>query len=72
MNDIYPVPEEYKKTARTLEADYFERYQQSIEQPEEFWAAEAKRLDGSNPLHRSKIPVMTPTILRSNGSLMVS
>ena len=35
MNEIYPVPEEFKKTARTLEADYFERYQKSIEQPEE-------------------------------------
>ena len=54
MNDIYPVPEEFKKTARTLEADYFERYQQSIEQPEEFWAAEAKRLDWIKPFTQVK------------------
>ncbi|ECE6725846.1 acetyl-coenzyme A synthetase, partial [Salmonella enterica subsp. enterica] len=54
MNDIYPVPEEFKKTARTLEVDYFERYQQSIEQPEEFWAAEAKRLDWIKPFTQVK------------------
>ncbi len=27
MKEIYPVPEGFKKTARTNEADYFERYQ---------------------------------------------
>ncbi|MPW45512.1 acetate--CoA ligase [Acinetobacter guerrae] len=54
MNEIYPVPEEFKKTARTLETDYFERYQKSIEQPEEFWAAEAKRLDWMKPFTQVK------------------
>lgn len=34
MNEIYPVPEEFKKTARTVEADYFKRYQHSIENPD--------------------------------------
>ncbi len=45
MNEIYPVPEEFKKTARTVEADYFKRYQHSIENPDEFWAEQAKIVD---------------------------
>ena len=54
MNEIYPVPEEFKKTARTNEAEYFERYQQSIEQPDEFWAEQAKRLDWIKPFTQVK------------------
>ena len=49
MSEIYPVPEEFKKTARTVEEDYLKRYQHSIEQPEEFWAEEAKRIDWIKP-----------------------
>ena len=30
MNEIYPVPEQFVKTARTNEQQYFERYQQSV------------------------------------------
>ena len=33
------------KTARTVEADYFKRYQHSIENPDEFWAEQAKIVD---------------------------
>ena len=44
MKQIYPVPEGFKKTARTNEADYFERYQKSIDHPEEFWAEQANKL----------------------------
>ena len=39
MKEIYPVPDKFKEMARTSEADYFKRYQDSIEQPEAFWAA---------------------------------
>ena len=49
MNELYPVPEHFKKTARTSEAQYMERYQQSIEQPEVFWAEAAKKLDWMKP-----------------------
>ncbi|MCK4101875.1 acetate--CoA ligase [Acinetobacter radioresistens] len=54
MNEIYPVPEEFKKTARTVEEDYLKRYQHSIEQPEEFWAEEAKRIDWIKPFTQVK------------------
>jgi acetyl-CoA synthetase len=54
MKDIYPVPEIFKKTARLSEADYFERYQQSIEQPNEFWAQEAKNIDWITPFTQVK------------------
>ena len=49
MNEIYPVPEEFKKTARTVEADYFKLYQHSIENPDEFWAEQAKIVDWIKP-----------------------
>ncbi len=54
MSEIYPVPEEFKKTARTVEEDYLKRYQHSIEQPEEFWAEEAKRIDWIKPFIQVK------------------
>ncbi|MCX0332430.1 acetate--CoA ligase [Acinetobacter radioresistens] len=54
MSEIYPVPEEFKRTARTVEEDYLKRYQHSIEQPEEFWAEEAKRIDWIKPFTQVK------------------
>lgn len=54
MNEIYPVPEEFKKTARTVEADYFKRYQHSIEHPDEFWAEQAKIVDWIKPFTQVK------------------
>ena len=54
MQEIYPVPEEFKKTARTLEDQYFERYQYSIEQPDKFWAEQAQRLDWIKPFTQVK------------------
>ena len=54
MKDIYPVPEIFKKTARLSEVDYFERYQQSIEHPNEFWAQEAKNIDWITPFTQVK------------------
>lgn len=38
MKEVYPVPAEFEKTARTNEQEYFERYQKSIEQPDEYCA----------------------------------
>lgn len=54
MNEIYPVPEEFKKTARTVEADYFKRYQHSIENPDEFWTEQAKIVDWIKPFTQVK------------------
>ena len=54
MKDIYPVPDKFKETARISEADYFKRYQESIEQPEAFWAKEAKNIDWIKPFTQVK------------------
>ncbi|MGQ9374126.1 acetate--CoA ligase [Acinetobacter tandoii] len=54
MKEVYPVPEEFKKTARTNEAEYFERYQQSIEHPEDFWAEQAHKLEWITPFTQVK------------------
>ena len=54
MKEIYPVPAEFKKTARTTDTEYFERYQQSIEQPDQFWAEQAQRLDWIKPFTQVK------------------
>ncbi|UIZ57460.1 acetate--CoA ligase [Acinetobacter sp. SCLZS86] len=54
MKDVYPVPDEFKKTARTTEAEYFQRYQQSIDDPETYWAEQAQRLDWIKPFTQVK------------------
>lgn len=54
MNNIYPVSEDFVKTARTNEQQYFERYKQSIEHPNEFWADAAMRLDWIKPFTQVK------------------
>ena len=54
MNEIYPVPEQFVKTARTNEQQYFERYQQSVEHPDEFWAEAARKLDWIKPFTQVK------------------
>ena len=54
MNEIYPVPEVFKKTARTNEDQYFERYKASIENPDAFWSDAAKKLDWIKPFSQVK------------------
>ena len=49
MKELYPVPDAFAKTARTNEQQYFERYQQSIDDPDTFWAEAAKKLDWIKP-----------------------
>src|SRR5262245_17015704 len=41
---IYEVPEEWKRRAYVKEADYQRMYEQSIRDPNGFWANEAKRI----------------------------
>lgn len=60
MNELYPVPEHFKKTARTSEEQYFERYQQSINSPDEFWAEAAKKLDWITPFTQVKNTNFSP------------
>ncbi|GEO01611.1 acetyl-coenzyme A synthetase [Novosphingobium sediminis] len=45
----YPVPESWAKGALIDDARYQAMYAQSLEQPEEFWRTEAKRLDWIKP-----------------------
>ena len=54
MNELYPVPESFKKTARTNEQQYFERYQYSIDHPDEFWAEAANKLHWIKPFTQVK------------------
>ena len=54
MNERYPVTAEFKKTARTNQEQYLEKYKQSIEQPDLFWAEQAKRLDWIKPFTQVK------------------
>ena len=61
MNEIYPVPESFKKTARISEAEYFERYKKSVEQPDEFWAEQAQKLDMGGTGLPSGAALINPT-----------
>ena len=54
MNEIYPAPEHFVKTSRTNEQQYFERYQQSIDNPDAFWAEAANKLDWIKPFTQVK------------------
>ena len=49
MKELYPVPDAFAKTARTNEQQYFERYQDSISNLDDFWAEAAKKLDWIKP-----------------------
>ena len=76
MNELYPVPEQFKKTARTNEQQYFDRYQQSIEQPDQFWADAAKKLDWIKPFTQVKNTNFDPANFKvewfADGQLNVS
>jgi len=54
MNEVYPVPENFVKTARTNEQEYFDNYQQSVDDPDGFWAEAAKKLDWIKPFTQVK------------------
>lgn len=43
--DIHPVPAEWKERTYLNNDQYLEMYQQSIDDPEAFWAEQGKRLD---------------------------
>ena len=52
MNELYPVPEQFATTARTNLEEYEARYQQSIDDPEGFWAE--KIIDWIKPFTKVK------------------
>ncbi|CCQ09548.1 Acetyl-coenzyme A synthetase [Pseudoalteromonas luteoviolacea B = ATCC 29581] len=51
---IYPVPEAFKNNALVDNDRYNELYQQSITDPEAFWAQQGKRLDWFKPYTKVK------------------
>ena len=54
MQERYPVPAEFKKTARTNDVEYLQRYEQSINNPDAFWAEQALKLDWIKPFSQVK------------------
>ncbi|MBS28056.1 MAG: acetate--CoA ligase [Alphaproteobacteria bacterium] len=49
FREKFPVPDEWAKRAWADEAKYQEMYQQSIDEPEAFWAEQGKRIDWIKP-----------------------
>ena len=76
MKEIYPVPEGFKRTARTNEDEYFQRYQYSIEHPDEFWAEQAQKLEWIKPFSKVKDTNFNPENFKiewfADGQLNVS
>jgi acetyl-CoA synthetase len=55
MSDqLFPVPEEWKKRAFTTRAQYEAAYAQSVEDPDGYWRQEAARLDWMKPFTKVK------------------
>ena len=70
---IYEVPAEWKQRAFIDEAKYRDMYERSIEDPNGFWAEEAKRIHWyTKPFTRSRTPRSIPATSRSNGSRTAS
>jgi acetyl-CoA synthetase len=51
---LYPVPPEWKKRAFIDDAKYHEMYRHSVDDPEGFWAEQAKRIDWITPFSKVK------------------
>ncbi|VBB68938.1 Acetyl-coenzyme A synthetase [invertebrate metagenome] len=51
---LFPVPIEVATSAWVDNARYLQLYKQSIENPEDFWAAQGKRIDWIRPYSRTK------------------
>jgi acetyl-CoA synthetase len=64
---IYPVPEEWAQSALIDNEGYPAKYRQSIENPEAFWAEEARRIDWIRPFTKAKETSFTRTISASGG-----
>lgn len=53
-NAVFPVPEQWKKSAWCDNDTYLKMYERSVKDPEWFWAEQAKRLDWFHPWHKVK------------------
>ncbi len=53
-NDVFPVPEAIARSAHCDDAKYQAMYRRSIEDPDGFWAEQAKRLDWIRPPSKIK------------------
>ena len=51
---IYPVPAEWKARAYVDDARYRDMYQRSVNDPDGFWAEQAKRIDWTKPFAKVK------------------
>ena len=51
---VYPVPADVAANTRNTAADYQRRYQQSVTDPDAFWAEEAKIIDWMRPFTKVK------------------
>jgi len=49
LSSIHPVPADWAKRAYVDADAYAEKYRQSVEEPEAFWAEESKRIDWIKP-----------------------
>jgi len=54
MSDLFPVPEAIAKSAWVDGAKYERMYKQSVEDPEGFWAEQARRIDWIKPFTKVK------------------
>ena len=54
FREKFPVPEEWAKRAWVDDAKYQAMYQQSIDDPEDFWGEQGKRLDWIKPYTKVK------------------
>ena len=76
MKELYPVPDAFAKTARTNEQQYFERYQDSISNLDDFWAEAAKKLDWIKPFTKVNGSIYDPNNFKiewfADGKLNVS
>jgi len=59
---VYPVPAEWKERAYVKPGNYEARYQRSIDDPNGFWAEEAKRVDWIKPFTRVKNARYSPDV----------
>lgn len=51
---VYPVPADLEASSSINEKTYFEMYQSSMNDPERFWAEQAKRIDWFKPFTKVK------------------
>ncbi|TVP87408.1 MAG: acetate--CoA ligase, partial [Pseudomonadaceae bacterium] len=51
---LYPVPEDFARNALIDQETYQRLYQASIDNPEQFWAEQAKRIDWMRPFKKVK------------------